>query len=182
MPIGKLRAALLASAALAALCLPPAQPVLAGPDPCTYSTSEQALICSGDQSGGISDIIGMLSLFVTCRATWAASVCSAANPSRSSQSPDPTASSLSATMGMAFRLSRKGRPVLRTIFAVATGGPVRYGNGIVASVFSGTGPVEVINSGDLTLDGYALRGIEAEFGTRRRHRPRREPWRHHARR
>ena len=51
---------------------------------CTYS-NEQALICFGDQSGEESpNIIGMLSLFVTCRATWAASVCSAANPSRSS--------------------------------------------------------------------------------------------------
>jgi hypothetical protein len=56
MPIGKLRAAFLASAALTALCLPPAQSAQAGPDPCTVTGSPgaQTATCSGDQSDGVS--------------------------------------------------------------------------------------------------------------------------------
>jgi outer membrane autotransporter protein len=165
MPIGKLRAALLASAALAALCLPPAQPVWAGPDPCTYSTSEQALICSGDQSGGISEYYWNAVIVRDLSRDMGSIRLFGREPITLVTEPGPYGIIAFGDYGHGISVVTDGAARVENNLRVATGGPVRYGNGIVASVFSGTGPVEVINSGDLTLDGYALRGIEAEFGT-----------------
>jgi hypothetical protein len=161
MPVGKLRAALLASAALTALCLPPARPALAD---CTFSDLEQALICSGDLSGGVYE--RYQSVVIVRGLT-------------------QDSGTINLFGRDSIRLTTEAGPYGITVYgayadgiAIDTTESARlennlqitmpsswYGTGIDLAVFSGTGTAEVINRGDVTmLDGFSVRGIVAAFG------------------
>jgi hypothetical protein len=169
MPTGKLRAALLASAALTALCLPPAQPARAGPDWCTSDLNTSTAICSGDQSAGILEYNRY---FLTVR-NLSGDIEPAAgdvgvlllNIPPGAITTEPGLYSIITTGDGAYGIYAK--VVLHSIrvtnnLRITTAGA--RSDAIKATVFVGDGPAEVINSADLTTTGEDSRGIFVEMG------------------
>ncbi len=174
MPIGKLRAALLASAALTALCLPPAQPALAGPDRCSANFTTHIIVCSGDQSDGIAfynqreitvrnlsgditpaeGVVGVLLL----NAPYDGAIITEASPYGSG-----ITTMGDGTEGINVGITY-GRVRVENSFRITTTGSLS--DAIRATAFVGAGPAEVVNNGELTTNGDDSRGIFVEMGVR----------------